>query len=423
MKALVVATGIVFWTLVLGIAWLAFFPGSDAGEPVAILQVEPGAGSTLGRPRMLAPRPTPSARASVERGPTSLLRQRHLQPTPTRRHMRHASRLRRNRAWGQTASADASSRLAQATSCLSADRPPTAPPSPADAAPPDGSQGTAEGGEQSASTAPAPSAPPRRARSSKLAAVASAAPDHSGRSNRARSASAGARRRAGRGIAVRPAAESGLRWTPSDRCLCEAVTLRGQGYSGRTRARSPSWSRGLGLPDSPPGDVLKGLPAPISVAYGAYGRNLQDWVTRARADGHEVLLQIPLEPTNYPNGGSRSAYAADVAARRGEHEAAAMADVALYRLCRASPTTWAPSSRRPQDALTPVLEEVKRRGLLYVDDGSVQGSTVPRSPARSASIIRSPASRSTATRRRPISPSNWRSSRRRPRSGVPRSAW
>ena len=30
MKALVVATGIVFWTLVLGIAWLALFPGSDA---------------------------------------------------------------------------------------------------------------------------------------------------------------------------------------------------------------------------------------------------------------------------------------------------------------------------------------------------------------------------------------------------------
>ena len=41
MKALAVATGIVFWTLVIGIALLAFFPGSDAGEPVAILQIEP----------------------------------------------------------------------------------------------------------------------------------------------------------------------------------------------------------------------------------------------------------------------------------------------------------------------------------------------------------------------------------------------
>src|SRR6188474_1006558 len=52
MKALAVAAGIVFWTLVLGIAWLAFFPGSESGGPVAVLQIEPttapGAGSTSG---------------------------------------------------------------------------------------------------------------------------------------------------------------------------------------------------------------------------------------------------------------------------------------------------------------------------------------------------------------------------------------
>ena len=91
---------------------------------------------------------------------------------------------------------------------------------------------------------------------------------------------------------------------------------------------------GLGLPDAPAGDVLKGLPAPISVAYGAYGRNLQESVSRARDNGHEVLLQIPLEPNNYPTRRSRPAYAADDAAAAGEYEAAAMADVALYRLCR-----------------------------------------------------------------------------------------
>ena len=49
MKALAVAAGIVFWTLVLGTAFLAFFPGSDAGEPVAILQIEP---ATAPRGRM-----------------------------------------------------------------------------------------------------------------------------------------------------------------------------------------------------------------------------------------------------------------------------------------------------------------------------------------------------------------------------------
>ncbi len=50
MKALAVATGIVFWTLVIGIAVLAFFPGSDAGDPVAILQIEPAAAPSPAAP-------------------------------------------------------------------------------------------------------------------------------------------------------------------------------------------------------------------------------------------------------------------------------------------------------------------------------------------------------------------------------------
>ena len=60
MKALAVATGIVFWTLVIGIAVLAFFPGSDAGEPVAILQIEPAtapdAAAPESSPRLKRPR-------------------------------------------------------------------------------------------------------------------------------------------------------------------------------------------------------------------------------------------------------------------------------------------------------------------------------------------------------------------------------
>ena len=41
MKARAVAAGIVFWTLVLGTAFLAFFPGSDAGQTAALLLIEP----------------------------------------------------------------------------------------------------------------------------------------------------------------------------------------------------------------------------------------------------------------------------------------------------------------------------------------------------------------------------------------------
>lgn len=56
MKALAVAAGIVFWTLVLGIAWLAFFPGSESDGPVAVLQIEPITAPGAGKARR-APHP------------------------------------------------------------------------------------------------------------------------------------------------------------------------------------------------------------------------------------------------------------------------------------------------------------------------------------------------------------------------------
>ena len=160
-------------------------------------------------------------------------------------------------------------------------------------------------------------------------------------------ACAGAGCRARGGIAVRPIAESGVRRPPSDRCLCEAVTLRGQGYSGRTRA------------DRYPGQRARPSRQPARrYAQGAASADqhrlwrlwplLQDWVTIARADGHEVLLQIPLEPADYPKEDPGPHTLLTSLPADGEHEAAAMADVTLYRLCRASLTTWAPSSRRPR---------------------------------------------------------------------------
>ncbi|MET0347875.1 MAG: hypothetical protein ABW031_05085, partial [Methyloceanibacter sp.] len=60
MKALGIACGIVFWTLVLGTAFLYFFPGGDA-EPIAILQIEPAPtpspGGAPAAPEAQAPAP------------------------------------------------------------------------------------------------------------------------------------------------------------------------------------------------------------------------------------------------------------------------------------------------------------------------------------------------------------------------------
>jgi hypothetical protein len=130
---------------------------------------------------------------------------------------------------------------------------------------------------------------------------------------------------------------------------------------------------GLGLPDSPPASVIKGLPGPVSIAYGAYGRSLQDAVKYARADGHEVLLQIPLEPNDYPkvDPGPHTLLTTLPAEENMKRLQWLMSRYAGY----VGVTNQMGSKfEATQDSLTPVLEEVKRRGLLYVDDGSVPAS-------------------------------------------------
>jgi polysaccharide deacetylase 2 family uncharacterized protein YibQ len=130
---------------------------------------------------------------------------------------------------------------------------------------------------------------------------------------------------------------------------------------------------GLGLPGGPAGDVLKGLPAPMSVAYGAYGRNLQDGVSRARDSGHEVLLQIPLEPDNYPTV-DPGPHTLLTTLPPEENMKRLQWLMSRYTGYVGVTNHMGAMFEAAPDSLQPVLEELKRRGLLYVDDGSVQGS-------------------------------------------------
>ena len=42
------------------------------------------------------------------------------------------------------------------------------------------------------------------------------------------------------------------------------------------------------------------LPGPVTLALAPYGDHLKTTLAEARDAGHELLLQIPLEPFNYP---------------------------------------------------------------------------------------------------------------------------
>lgn len=57
---------------------------------------------------------------------------------------------------------------------------------------------------------------------------------------------------------------------------------------------------GLGLDPELTRQAIESLPPQVTLAFSPYAPNLQDWINRARERGHEILLEAPMEPEDYP---------------------------------------------------------------------------------------------------------------------------
>jgi polysaccharide deacetylase 2 family uncharacterized protein YibQ len=126
---------------------------------------------------------------------------------------------------------------------------------------------------------------------------------------------------------------------------------------------------GLGLSQEVTAAAVDELPGPVTLAFGPYGRNLQSWVRRAREAGHEVMLQIPLEPYDYPdNDPGPQTLLTGLSPEENQKRL-------LWLLARFTGYVGVTNHMgakfaAAQDAFLPVLEEVHSRGLIYVDDGT-----------------------------------------------------
>lgn len=349
MKALAVASGIVFWTLVLGVAWLAFFPGSG-GEPVAVLQIEPAAAPTESAPES-APAPAESVPQATTDG-MGLPPGFAVGPSGTAPMVTPPSP-------GQ---GGAPVMPMAPGGQLDTPAPPAAPD---DATPPDDmdQQGAVPAGEpgiQQAAVDPAvPPPPPPPGPESETASIT---------------------------LPAVPVAEliEESQYGPLPKVAADGrrpidVYSRPSRYVVVPAGAPPRVAvlvTGFGLPDAPDPDVLKDLPAPVSVAYGAYGRGLQDGVTEVRAKGHEVLLQIPLEPNNYPTE-DPGPHTLLTSLPPDENLKRLQWLMSRYTGYVGVTNHMGAKFETARESLLPVFEELKRRGLLFVDDGTVQGSAAP----------------------------------------------
>ena len=139
---------------------------------------------------------------------------------------------------------------------------------------------------------------------------------------------------------------------------------------------------GLGLNAKATREAISGLPAEVTLSFVPYSEGLQGWIDMARAAGHEVLLETPMEPKDYPDNdpGPYTLLAderADETTRRLE-----------WLLSRASGyfglTNYLGSKFVQSPAAMAVFtSDLAGRGLAFIDDGSAArtGGGLPRASA------------------------------------------
>jgi len=133
---------------------------------------------------------------------------------------------------------------------------------------------------------------------------------------------------------------------------------------------------GLGVGAAKTTDAIMKLPAAVTLAFTPYGSDPTKLAERARAQRHEILLQIPMEPFDYPDNdpGPQTLLTTLTPEQN--------LDRLYWHLSRfqgyAGIANFMGARFVVTDAvMQPLVREAAKRGLGYFDDGSAPRSVAP----------------------------------------------
>ena len=139
---------------------------------------------------------------------------------------------------------------------------------------------------------------------------------------------------------------------------------------------------GLGLNARATRAAIANLPPQITLSFSPYAEGLQGWIDLARAHGHEVLLETPMEPLDYPDN-DPGPYTLTAGAPG--PETAKKLDWILSRATGYFGLTNYLGSRflADQKSYDAFMGAVRGRGLGFIDDGAAtqRGGGAPRASA------------------------------------------
>jgi polysaccharide deacetylase 2 family uncharacterized protein YibQ len=132
---------------------------------------------------------------------------------------------------------------------------------------------------------------------------------------------------------------------------------------------------GLGISQSATADAIARLPSAVTLGFGPYGTDLERAAAEARESGHEIMLQVPMEPFDYPDN-DPGPHTLKVRAPVQDNIQRLQWVMGRFSGYTGLVNTMGGKLLGDEAALAPILSEIAGRGLLFLDDGSASRSSL-----------------------------------------------
>jgi polysaccharide deacetylase 2 family uncharacterized protein YibQ len=147
---------------------------------------------------------------------------------------------------------------------------------------------------------------------------------------------------------------------------------------------------GLGISESATAQVIERLPGAVTLAFSPYGLRLAEFAAQARADGHEVLVGVPMEPVGFPLN-DPGPYALLTSLPWGDNNQRLTWVLSRFPGYVGATNVLGPTLRGERfsaspEAMRPFLDVLRTRGLMFVE--ARPGEAAPQGlPARGVDVL------------------------------------
>lgn len=130
---------------------------------------------------------------------------------------------------------------------------------------------------------------------------------------------------------------------------------------------------GLGINPATTREAIESLPPQVTLSFVPYTSGLQGWIDLARASGHEVMIEVPMQPSNFPDNdpGPQT-----LMANARTEDIIGHLNWALSRATGYFAVSNYQGSAFFKDkaGLSTFLDNLKSRGVAFIDDGQARGA-------------------------------------------------